>query len=423
MTSHINLPDLILNIDFLSEGPGLYINRHKAKKTISGSIISIIVLLLIVWYSFSQGKELYEKKYPLVIEREYIPEEIYFHNLSSSNSFIMYSVSDLDNNFILNIDQVLDIRIYEFIYKVEDNKQVSTVNYINKTICNKTNKNPINYFSNTQLENSYCLTDYNISLGGSWDDVSFTTIVFEIDLCQNKSSSSSSSLSSKTCLSYEEQVLFLEKKVFNFYIQSNKINTKDYLNPILTTINNVYFIFDVNQFKYNEIYYKTAAILSTNGWLFDNIITEYGIYYDYTHIDNSVILDRTTDKSISKTNIFISRKQRIFERKYISLMDIVSNLGGVIEIIIIIARILTSTISKKMINIDLMNRIFEFNDIVQECEGSKDNSISKSIFTHNHIVKSNVVKSIRKENPEGKESKDNTLKNNYFPNNFKRNTK
>lgn len=140
MTNHINFFDLFINVDFLSEGPGLYINRHKAKKTISGSIISIIVLILIAWYSFSQGKDLYEKKYPLVIEREYIPEDIYFHNLSSSNSFIMYSVSDLDNNFILNIDQVLDIRIYEYIYKVEDNKQVSTVKYINKTICSKTTK-------------------------------------------------------------------------------------------------------------------------------------------------------------------------------------------------------------------------------------------------------------------------------------------
>lgn len=347
----------IRKFDFLSRGPQLLINKQQTYKTVSGSIFSSLIIIFVCFYSYSIGKEVFDKQFPLIIERDTVSEEVYYHNLSQSNFFFMYSISTADNLFILDdIEKVLDIRVNHYSYFQNETDSNYTYIPINVTYCNNTKRNPINFFSKDQLDNSFCITNFNINFGGTWDDSMFSSFVVDIFLCKNTTTNES-------CLPYKDQVEILDNKYFNLYIESNRVNSKEYSNPIVTIMNNIYFSIDINQYKLIEIFYKTVLVQTNIGWLFENIISQYGIQFDYSFLDNTVILNRDDNNKIASLSIYSSRKETIYERKYITILDIISNLGGLLEIIIISFMIISNIISNKLLNIKLINTIFEFNDL------------------------------------------------------------
>lgn len=381
----------IRKFDFLSRGPQLLINKETTYKTISGAIFSSLTIIFVCFYSYSIGKEVFEKQFPLIIERDSVSQEIYYHNVSQSNFFFMYSISTEDNLFILDdIDKVLDIKVYHYSYFQNETDSNFTKIPISVTYCNNTKRNPINFFSKDQLANSFCLINFNISFGGNWDDSMLSSFMVDIFLCKNTTTN-------ENCLPYKDQVEILDNKYFNLYIESNRVNSKEYSDPIITIMNNIYFSIDINQYKIIEIFYKTVLVQTNIGWLFENIISQYGIQFDYSFIDNTVILNRDDNKSIGSLSIYSSRKETIYERKYITILDIISNLGGLLEIIIISFMIISNIISYKLINLKLINTIFEFNDLSKkvtvsgrEIEKERENYFKAKSYRGKEDYNSNI---------------------------------
>lgn len=366
-----------MKLDFISDGPKLFINKQQTFKTNTGMIFSILTLIFVLSYLYYNGKELFEKQSPIIIERESISDKIYLHNVSQSNFFFMYAISTFDNTFTLDFDRVLDIKVYQYSYSQNETNISYSYNPIDVIYCNQT-RNPINFFSKQQLENSFCLTNYDFSLGGTWDDTTFNSFAIDIFLCDNTTR--------KNCLSYNDQIEVLKDKLFNVYIEADKVNSIKYDDPIVKVMNNIYFQIDINQYKLIEIFYKTVIVQTNKGWLFENKVYNYGIRLDYNYYDNTVILNRSENNKISTILLFSSRKESIYERKYVTIFDIISNLGGLIEIIIISFMMVSNSISKKLMNIKLINTLFEFNDL------------SRLVFRDNKILKSNLGNMVKHSN-------------------------
>ena len=126
------------------------------------------------------------------------------------------------------------------------------------------------------------------------------------------------------------------------------MEVEDYEKPFKFNVNSgIKATISVENQKNVNVFFKTVVVETDQGLFFnENVKEEVSYAYDHMHIDT---LDRGFDKKKKEKNpdgseselttsyiefgIFSSNKKTIFTRKYTKFIDVLSDVGGVAEVI------------------------------------------------------------------------------------------
>jgi len=160
----------------------------------------------------------------------------------------------------------------------------------------------------------------------------------------------------------------------NFYIIDHYIDVLNYKEP------NRKFLFRIGNTLSKEIYstnhlnFNPSLITTHNGILFDNIIEELSYVYDR----NDVFTNPVDSKNIYMIYCFwLKNRINSYERTYQRIQDIISDIGGISEIISFLASIINRIYNSYIILFDTEKLLFSIFES-QEKNIKKKNNIDNN---------------------------------------------
>ena len=224
---------------------------------------------------------------------------------------------------------------------------------------------------------------YNIYIGKCNEDI-LNLILGEGHHCKNNS---------------EVDEYFESKgvKVLNFYFVDNNVNILNYKNPLSKYIYKLESTIYQNQYPINNLNFNPLTIETSNGLIFDNIEQEIS----YIFQRNDVFISETKEKGIyCAFCIWLKNTNMFYERSYQRIQDIFSYIGGVNNIINILAVMINKLYNRYIILYDteklllsLINSEEINNKINIKIRNLTDNNIinnnrkSRGIFNFNNMDK------------------------------------
>ena len=316
---------LFKQIDIFGISPLFTIRGRGTFQTQIGSFLTIIcVMLILIYISIFLNEMIYHKSPNIqsTIYYDEIPSEI---QLKKENFVFIFGLKTKDNiNFI-----------DESIYNVEGNQIKININdknvyyYDNEALniikCSEykfefSNEN----FKKLPLDNLYCI-DNDLNFKGEYMSQFWNYIKLNFSKCQNLTNQN-------FCKSENEINEILNGGYIEIYIPDYNFEPLKYNDPYNIYIRNLYKSFSIKYFEEIFLYFKLIEIITDSGYFFENKKKINITSYDYIQND----IDFRDYSHFLSISMRLSSKREIYERSYIKLQAIFSNVGGMLKIILLI---------------------------------------------------------------------------------------
>ena len=216
-------------------------------------------------------------------------------------------------------------------------------------------------FKDKKVDSLYCLKDVNFTLEGyaNLDVYSYIYVTFHPCVNQTKDG--------RFCKSREEIEKFLQRNIIEFKMQDIELSPEFYKSPSKATVK------DINSpvFKdlYQQIYsYLQIVILETDDdilgfdWIYKTNYQKY-VKYDESWLiaappnKNDILV---TGEPFCDVTVQLSAKVLTQKRKYTKLVDVLGDIGGLMEVIGSVFSIIIKFIADILYEKDLVNNLFSF---------------------------------------------------------------
>ena len=337
--------------------PLLY-KKDEIFNTTLGVLLSILSYIIIILVSLFYSLELFNKSsFSLTKNTNQIDGEYY---LNFSNLPILLSFSDL-NGTSKELDPTL-VNL-KFIHQINKPELINGKNYINLSLNEiELEECKINNINSKLIEEGYNINNYmcvkkgqNLYINGRFGDSKFGFSFLQITLnkCQNGSNI--------ICKSEEEINKYFHNSYLNLIYLSYSVNHYNVTYPIIEIYRNDGFSLSFN-FLRRYFYYFSPSIYESHKRLFFNKI-KYHKFFEFELIypdiiDKDVNIDYTKNNP-SMLEIFITFycREKHYVRKYVTLQDVLGNIGGFLDITLLFFQYLSVYLSEKSFICDLMNTI------------------------------------------------------------------
>ena len=320
-----------LLIDIFGSKAYFSINGHKSYQTVFGSIMTIISYITIFIFFIIFSKEIIYHRNPNIITSDLI-DSTPIHFMFTDEFIWTFSLQF--SNFSSFIDEtVYNVDAYIAISNLIENGKVKEDRiYLNLVKCSNYSFSSIpDYFNGLNINNLYCVNLTGITLRGDFMQDKWTTIKFEFNKCVNSTKNNNS------CRSPEEITEILNGGYMGIFATDYQINPNDYKQPAQIYGKNIFTAFSVQHYADFWVYFQIKQINTDTGILFDSIVSETVLSYEYTY--------ENTD--YRESNIFLtvylreSTNRRVLDRSYSKFQDVAANIGGIIKIIFSIGEVIT----------------------------------------------------------------------------------
>jgi hypothetical protein len=320
-----------LLIDIFGSKARFSINGHKTYQTVFGAFITIISYIVIFIFFFIFSKEMIYHRKPNIITSELIDSSpIHF---IISDEFV-WAFSLQHSNYSSFIDEtVYNVDAFVAISNVFENGTVKETRIFLDTVkcSNYSFKSIPEYFYGLNINNLYCVNLTGITLRGVYMEDKWTTINFQFKKCVNSTSNNNK------CRSADEITEILNGGYMGIFTTDYQILPNNYKQPAQIYGKNIFTTFSVKQYTDFWVYFQIKQINTDKGILFDSIVSESVLTYEYTY----------ENKDYRESNIFLtvylreSTNRKVLDRTYSKFQDIAANVGGIIKVIFIIGEIIT----------------------------------------------------------------------------------
>ncbi len=214
-------------------------------------------------------------------------------------------------------------------------------------------------FKAKTLNNSYCFKDMDFVLEGhfSYDLYSFFYIQFFP--CVNTTEK-------QNCKPLEIIDYYLKNTFVSFQLQDIELTPNNYKNPFRPRDVDIYTTVGKNMFKEIHAFFQVVDIQTDMDWLgfdeFENIKSEKFLKYDETIIMSNIIDDDIyiNGNSFCDFTIKLSENVRTERRTYTKLIAILGDIGGLMEVVYTLLKIISSFAGDILYEIALVNNLFSF---------------------------------------------------------------
>ncbi|EAR83267.2 ABC transporter family protein (macronuclear) [Tetrahymena thermophila SB210] len=330
-----------------------------------GIIAIIIIRLFIIWL------EVYNRANPNVIQKErqvYSPEKFVFDKTNTQFAFGMQDPVQY-NQFI--DPQIYTVSVTQYTQTtVNDPKTgLPTSNYTQRQlkvgICNQKNfQNPSTQkkFQSIDYQNLYCIDpDEQIVLEGDYGQQSFNYAVITVSQCVSG------------CKSNDILDQYLKSGFFSLYYTDITVDPVIKDNPFVFFNRDLYWTTSNKSPQVLNMYFRNDYVESDFGWITSDIQTVR--YPQYSTQDISSI--QSSDFFFQVVIRFEKSKENLFQRKYQTISDIISQIGGFAQTLIAFGFLLCSYFSEISLNNSIINEAFNFRNQNQKKDQSNQNDTQK----------------------------------------------
>ena len=214
-------------------------------------------------------------------------------------------------------------------------------------------------FKSKSLNNLYCIKNMDFFLEGHFSYDLYSFLYFQFFPCVN-------STEKQDCKPIETIDYYLKNTFIQFEWQDIELNSKNYSYPIRARDVDIYTTVGKKLFQEIHAYFQVVKIETDLDFIgFDEFeyIKEdvYLKYYEMLIMTNIIEGDiYETGDSFCDFTIKLSENVRIHRRTYTTLITILGDVGGLMEVVFTLFRLITSFSVDILYEISLVNNLFNF---------------------------------------------------------------
>ena len=348
---------MLKKLDFLSPEITLFYRGRESHSSILSGILSILLFLGLLGITIYLSIDVIAKQHPTSFYFTKFIEEIDSYPLNSS-ALLHYVSLYNSNNREIGIDTkaiyVIGVSINDNVF-TEDN-DISKYSHWIYEYCDESVLGEFKEsYTNAQkdnLTNSLCISKYfdakNYKIINKDDENFFWPTLqhgasqsnnFEYGLyfqrCQNHTL-----INNNNCYSKSQQDNYIKGITgYEIYFIDHSIDVEKYHHPIDYAIHRITSELNKNSFVLNHLNFHPVVVRTNDGLFFDNLKNTISYNFDY----NEKITQSNDDyKILGSFNFWMQNTIDTYDRAYKKVQDIAGGVDGIIEIVMIIARLLNS---------------------------------------------------------------------------------
>ena len=350
----------IFDFDIYARRISFFFNSKEKIGSLFGFVLTILYIvssiILLLYYSLRTIRRFEVKTHDSTIYAQGIPS-------ININPNLLYFAFGLEDPKSLNryIDESIYYPVISFINKEKENGTLVTKDKITLNIerckVEKFGSEYQNLFSEGELNNSYCLKDYNLTLAGGFKYNIFSYIRITISPCVN------STENNNHCKPQNVIDSQLSSSYFSMMIKDIGLNPLNYTVPIIPTLQNIYDTVDKSINRDFLIYFGITEIHTDIGLLTNKIKKEKYLQFRkfYTSFTFRDEIEYHQGKEIFVAQIRLEDIIHIQNRIYTKFSEVFSTIGGFMQLISNIFVLLTILTKNVYIEKKLLNSLFNFN--------------------------------------------------------------
>jgi len=347
-------------IDIISPKITFHYNGSLAHSSIFSGILSIISILLIIAFSTPFISDLITKKNLNAYYFNSFIEDAPTLMINSTSLFHFVSL-EIKNRYTLNVG--LDFTIFRIIgssISFQSKTDIKKIDHWLYGVCNNNDAEGINHLIPYDFYNkSACIKKYydsktkkyydkgdpifkypSISHGSFKDN----NIIYNLYVLKCDDNMIGDILGEGfKCKTTEETNEYFENlgdtKVFEFYFLNNYVNISSYNNPINKFIYKIDTPFYENHYTANYLNINPSKVITDNGAILDSTKEEDTYMFER---NDAYVVDKENENLYVVYGFVLKNIINIYERNYAKIYQIVSDIGGVFEILLVIASFINS---------------------------------------------------------------------------------
>ena len=364
-------------IDFLSPPITFYYHGSLSHTSIISGILSIISIAIIITLAVYSSLGLIKRQGLNAFYFNSFVEDAGIFPLNASSLFHFISMATLSKEYMLNGFDFTNFRIvgYETYFETYFENNLNTYDHWIYGLCNnESDSEGISYLTNYDFfEKSACIRYYfsfedqkyyntgdknfrwpRIAHGTMNDNIKLYSIVI------GKCSEDTLNLilgEGYHCKSNSEIDELLNNNIIitNFYFINNYINVLNYENPNTKFFYRIENGINKNQYSINNLNFNPAKIKTHKGLFFDNIVEEDSYVFDR---NDEFVKEDFGKRVYVGYSFWLKNTMNFYERTYKKIQDILSFIGGINQVIIIIAFYINSLYNNYIVLSDTEKLLF-----------------------------------------------------------------
>ena len=376
--------------DIYGKSFNLHLFGKEKYRTLTGSIIGIISIISMLTVAIYFLIELFQRKAMTIIFNE---DNTMVPVNDLSDVPFLFTLVDYNTN-VLDPAGLYTLDVKMLNYKkviVEQDKQAIKLEIVpvNVEICDETKHSleKISALKKVNFAKFFCIPPgkYNITLYGKFGDTvnGWSLLAVFLNRCNPKI---------EKCLSetYTDDVL--SNSALNVAFLSNQINPYNIESPGSSKLETATLTMTTGLIK--SYYFNIRQIIYE---------TDYGLIFEDRRIENFYSYDSQTFDVNLKNSGLPTKGQTFgymlfknsdnvskYYRTYIKAQAVMANIGGIIKAVMVIAKIISDFLTKRMSYIDISNYIFNFDGYTCDSRNSNSNE-AKAIAIHNNSLSNTIA--------------------------------
>ena len=397
-----------LYLDIYSKRITFFFNNKEKISSFFGLFLTLTYifasLILFIFYFVSTIRRTEIKVYDSTEYAENTPSL----EVNSNLIYFAFGVEDYKSS-----SRFIDETIYypKVLYISRDKINGKFVTNINRELpyerCKEENfgQNYKSFFYEGELNTSYCLQNFNLTLAGGYKYDRFSYIRLKIYPCVNTTENNNH------CKPQEIINQYLSGAYLSIIIKDVGLNPSNFSNPFLPTIQDLYTTIDKKFFRDFIVYFGVTEIQSDKGFFYE--ILQKDKILRFRKSQQSFYLrdekEYESGNEICVIQIRLDDNIAIQKRTYMKLPEVFSKIGGYMQLISTIFSILSLIVNKIGPEIKILNGIFNFNikknKMIMKIHSLRDFNLI-TFSNHSNIFNSKLENKKGKKNNNIKEYKE-----------------
>ena len=346
--------------DIYSKRISFFYQRKEKISSIFGLILTITYILVSIILFIYYLIIIIQKKELIVYDSKMYSKETPILNANSTHIYLAFGIENSSSS-IRFIDETIYYPQILYIDRVKRNGEFYTAykEELPYERCDQENfgEDYQKFFSKGELNTSYCLKKFNVTLAGGYKYDKMSYIRLKIFPCVNNTENKNH------CKPKEVIDKYISGSYLSLLIKDIGLNPDNYSYPITPTIQDLYTTIDKKIFRDFILYYGLTEIQSDTGILGEDIKTQQYLRYR-KHYESFYFIDKepyVTGKEICVLQIRLDDSIEVQRRTYTKLSEIFSKIGGYMQLISTVFSILAIIANTIGPEIKILNGIFNFN--------------------------------------------------------------
>ncbi|EAS03362.1 transmembrane protein, putative (macronuclear) [Tetrahymena thermophila SB210] len=341
--------------DLFGTAVSIRYNKKESFNTRLGGIVSLCLGIILLLYVANILQIYISHSQVQVIQELKNIQNLSSFNLTVDNFSFMVGVTDIYYNTFID-NSIYTLQATQIIQIRELNQTTGLYQQSIKMIpieleqCTKDHfriDGTQDYFTKQIYNNMFCFKmDQVIQLEGDYNSLSFKELQIEMFECQGS-----------TCKSPDQVKRRLNNCYLQVYFTDKNIISTNLQNPIQNFAKSNFYIAGNDFSKTINLYMLQNLISSEVGVLFDDIKNRLEITYSG---DRESVVSRTTNRIFLLQMTLQPSKQMNYYRKYLSLSQVLSQIGGIYNILFAIGCFVCRPYAQLQYKKNLINTVFGF---------------------------------------------------------------